>query len=380
MAIGLLGEIGLDVSPTKSKAIILEKGVLSEVSLCLLSGSVIEATKKREKVRYLGATMTDQLDFDQEKVIRQLTDQGDRLVHFAHLHADQKLNLPNQWLWPSIIYPLQTAPINTIPKTFLNTVDKIVKSAVREILQLPTDTPEAFMYAPRKYRGLGLMRAVWEAQLQHISICHALLRDGNPYVVNVRDLADEIKSSIAALNVPADRHPPRFNEYGVPVNPTRKIREELRVREFERWSQMPRASGVGHFRVNNQSNKWVYNRSGLTNSEWISSLKVTVNGAPVSSFHGRSKDGPACRAPGREAEKETLSHVLGSCRKGSLLRNARHNRVRTMVADAFREKNGLEVYEEVPCTATDDSLRRIDIIVIDRGKKQAWVVDPTVRY
>ena len=51
-----------------------------------------------------------------------------------------------------------------------------------------------------------------------------------------------------------------------------------------------------------------------------------------------------------------------------------------MIADAFRGKDGLEVYEEVPCIATNDSSRRIDIIVIDRGKKQAWILDPTIRY
>ena len=107
---------------------------------------------------------------------------------------------------------------------------------------------------------------------------------------------------------------------------------------------------------------------------------MTVSGAPVRSLHGRSKDGPAYRAPGCEAEKETLAHVLGFCPKGSLLRNTRHNRVRTMIAEAFREKDSYEVHEEVPCIATDDSSRRIDIIVIDRGKKQAWILDPTIRY
>ena len=380
MAISLFAEIGLEVSAAKSKAIVIENGVLSDIPLCLLTGEVINSTKKGEKVRYLGATVTDQLDFDQDKVIRQLKEQVDRLVHFAHLHADQKLNLLNQWLWPSIIYPLQTAPVNTIPKSFLQAVDKIIKSAVREILQLPTDTPEAFMYAPRKYRGLGVMRAIWESQLQHISICHALLRDGNRYVVKARNIEEEIQTSITALNVPKDKLPPRRNEYRIPLNPTRKIREELRLGEFRRWSEMQRAGGVSQYKDHTQSNQWVYNRSGLTNSEWISCLKMTVNGAPVRSLHGRSKDGPACRAPGCEAEKETLAHVLGFCPKGSLLRNARHNRVRTMIADAFRGKDGQEVHEEVPCIATDDSSRRIDIIVIDRGKKQAWILDPTIRY
>ncbi|GAU93514.1 hypothetical protein RvY_05444 [Ramazzottius varieornatus] len=143
---------------------------------------------------------------------------------------------------------------------------------------------------------------------------------------------------------------------------------------------MDRAAGVHQYRVHTHSNKWVYNRCGLTNAEWISCLKMTVNGAPVRSLHGRSKDGPACRAPGCEAERETLSHVLGSCHKGNLLRNARHNKIRTTIAEALRGKDGLKVYEEVPCIAEKYSSRRVDIIIIDRGKSQAWIVDPTVRY
>ena len=74
-----------------------------------------------------------------------------------------------------------------------------------------------------------------------------------------------------------------------------------------------------------------------------------------------------------EAEKETLAFVLGSCPKGSLQRNARRSQVRTKIADAFRRKAGHKVLEEVPCIGTDKTSRRIDIIIIDRGKKQAWI-------
>ena len=92
MAIDLFNEIVLEFSPAKSKAIVIENGVLFDIPLCLFSGAFISSFEKGEKVRYLGATVSDQLDFDQDKVIRQLREQVDRLVHFAHLHADQKLN------------------------------------------------------------------------------------------------------------------------------------------------------------------------------------------------------------------------------------------------------------------------------------------------
>ena len=46
----------------------------------------------------------------------------------------------------------------------------------------------------------------------------------------------------------------------------------------------------------------------------------------------------------------------------------------------FAEKTALRSMKEVPCIATNDSSRRIDIIVIDRGKKRRWILEPTIRY
>lgn len=52
----------------------------------------------------------------------------------------------------------------------------------------------------------------------------------------------------------------------------------------------------------------------------------------------RAKDGTGGRAPGSAAEVETLPHVLGSYPKGQLLRIARYNRVRTIIAEEVASK------------------------------------------
>ena len=78
-------------------------------------------------------------------------------------------------------------------------------------------------------------------------------------------------------------------------------------------------------------------------------------------------------------ESETLAHVLGSCPKGDLLRNTRHHKCRTMIADEFWQKEW-DMFEEVTCIRNEDSSRRIDIIAIDRKNKVAHILDPTVRY
>ncbi|KAJ4430110.1 hypothetical protein ANN_22320 [Periplaneta americana] len=78
-------------------------------------------------------------------------------------------------------------------------------------------------------------------------------------------------------------------------------------------------------------------------------------------------------------ETETIGHVLGFCRKSELLRNNRHNRVRTSTAEVLRHL-GWEVHEEVHYIPAADSKRRADIIAIDRVKDKAMVLDPAIRF
>ncbi|KAJ4448283.1 hypothetical protein ANN_10297 [Periplaneta americana] len=78
---------------------------------------------------------------------------------------------------------------------------------------------------------------------------------------------------------------------------------------------------------------------------------------------------------GRQRDKV---YTLGFCRKGELLRNNRHHRVRGAIACLLRNK-GWEVHEEVYCISEDDSHRRADIIAINKQQQKAIIIDPTIR-
>ncbi|KAJ4446588.1 hypothetical protein ANN_13285 [Periplaneta americana] len=65
--------------------------------------------------------------------------------------------------------------------------------------------------------------------------------------------------------------------------------------------------------------------------------------------------------------------------ESELLRNNRHHRVRTSIAEVLRHL-GWEVHEEVHCISAADSNRRADIIAIGRVKDKAMVSDPTIRF
>ncbi|KAJ4431029.1 hypothetical protein ANN_19622 [Periplaneta americana] len=77
-----------------------------------------------------------------------------------------------------------------------------------------------------------------------------------------------------------------------------------------------------------------------------------------------------CRHPGC-SETETLGLVLGFCKKGELLRNNRHHRARTAIANLLRNR-GWEVHEEIHCVSEDDSHSRVDIIAINRRTRKRW--------
>ncbi|KAJ4438682.1 hypothetical protein ANN_14629 [Periplaneta americana] len=82
-----------------------------------------------------------------------------------------------------------------------------------------------------------------------------------------------------------------------------------------------------------------------------------------------------CCHPG---ETETLGHVLGFCRKTELLRNNRHHKARTDIADVLKRR-GWEVLEEIHCVSSLNSNRRADIVAIHRTQSKGIVLDPTLR-
>ncbi|KAJ4429102.1 hypothetical protein ANN_26103 [Periplaneta americana] len=78
---------------------------------------------------------------------------------------------------------------------------------------------------------------------------------------------------------------------------------------------------------------------------------------------------------GCHREPEALAPVLGSCPHGEVLRNSRHHRIRSMIAEQFRSIN-LQVFEEVHGLADNGST---DMVVIPPNKNNGYIIDPTIR-
>jgi uncharacterized protein YaaW (UPF0174 family) len=370
MAINRFKEIGLEINFKKSHAICLEKGLISKIKL--VSGDEeIQSISKEEKIKYLGVILCDDIIFNSNDIMIKLTENLNQLSKSILLSADQKLNIVNQYISPTLIYPLQTAKLKEIPKKFLNEGDKIIRSCVREILQLPGDTPNSFLYSDKKYKGLGIIRLEWEAYIQQFNKC--ILLENSKVKLIPLSYEEEKNIILKTLNV-------NYSEFeGIHIHKIRghHLRKILKNKEFEIWESHPqKGKGVTLFKEVPIANSWVYRKNGLSASEWRDCLKMTCNVVSVRTVPGRGPNTNRCRHCN---EFETLAHVLGSCRHNDLLINKRHNDVRKIIADELR-KLELEVYEEVNCTSESGSTRRIDIIAIDRKNNKGWIVDPTVRF
>lgn len=120
---------------------------------------------------------------------------------------------------------------------------------MKELIGLPHDCPDGMLYSPKKYRGLSLMKASWEAYVQHINICNTLLRVDDCHLHNVRDLVSEKVSALSKLNITTID---AINWSG------RKIRKHLRNDAFQTWTNHTlRGKGVIVYNDLPKANSWV---------------------------------------------------------------------------------------------------------------------------
>ena len=355
-------EIGLEINPKKSTAIVIEKGRLIPGDIRLNDGSRIRCLAEDERIAYLGSTFMDELAFD-PSIMDQLTKNLNNLIEYPHLQRDQKLNIINQYILPKLIFPLQAAPIRKIPKQFLDNLDITIRQSAKAAIGLPIhNTPNCMIYSPRRYRGLGLICARKEVLLQHFAIAKRLSTVDDELFHQAFNCAEEMAQCKADL--------------GLEGETTKQLRDAFREHEFLKWTQMSYAGiGVKNFKIFPRANKFIYDKEGLSNAEWVAALKINCGYANLAGVPGTQAPNRQCRHCG---ETETISHVLGACEFGSTRRTVRHHRLKHGLATLLREA-GYYTLDEVACEDDKGSRRYIDILAFETTGDRALIVDPTIR-
>ena len=249
--------------------------------------------------------------------------------------------------------------------------DILIRSCIKEILQLPGDTPNSFLYSSKSVKGLEIFNCFWECYIQQFNKFCILQNTHCKFVSDDFEnkklqCLEKLKLDHEIINLTLQR-----KQY------SKIIRSALRQNEFSAWCGLKqKGKGVILYNEVKHANKWIYKRDGLSTSEWTDCIKMTCNVAAVRAVPGRSIHTSHCR---RCNEFESLAHVLGYCSYGELARIKRHNVIRSLIADSLRHV-GLEVHEEVVGLSSADSIRRIDIIAINRNKSIGYIIDPTIRF
>lgn len=207
-------EIGLNINPSKSSAIVIEHGKLRPYKFSLNYSDGFSSIEKDESIKYLGVNFSNILNFDHQTTMKKFSDKLEILTKTNLLNSDQKLNILNQYISPCLIYPFQSAPLRSLNCKFLTDINKIIRSSVKEIIQIPSDTPNGFLYSAKSVRGLQIFNCLWEAYLQQFnkftllidSKCKHLLHNHPKYENCRRECLDKLN-----LASEFEKNPPKKN-------------------------------------------------------------------------------------------------------------------------------------------------------------------------
>ena len=364
----LFEQIGLQVNSSKSVAINIQKGKLVAGTLELCEGEPIHCIGSETRIKYLGCSYNDELVFD-SRVVGKLTESMNSLIVSPLLKRDQKLNILNQYVLPMLTYPLQAAPLRKIPPEDITILDRSIRTTVKAIIGLPTSTATNMIYAPRKYRGLGVIQCKWEVYLQHFSIAKKLSTLPDELFHSVFDCENEMNECRMALATEGQT--------------AQQIRTALREKAFDEWAALDyQGIGVKHFKTYPKANRFMVDKSNLSGSEWVAAVKLNTNYANLNGVPGvneQSQDRRCRRCPSENQSREIPSHVLGFCRFGLNRRNNRHHNIKHWIARLLKEK-GFRCYDEVKCIDGQGSNRSVDILAFEPNTNKAFIIDPTIRY
>ena len=366
----LFGQIGLQVNPSKSNGIYVKAGKIIPGFLTLSGDMTIRCIDQDEKIKYLGCSFSNEMVFDRT-IVGTLTERLNNLLNSPLLNRDQKLNVINQYLLPMLTYPLQSAPLKMIPKEDMVLLDRTIRSTIKGIIGLPISSPNDMFYAPRKYRGLGVVKCEWEKLLQHFSIAQRLSTVPDALFQEIYDCQAEMAECKQLLEVEGQT--------------ARKLRLALREKAFEGWSSLDYYGvGVKHFKTHPPANKFICDKGTLSGSEWVASIKLNVNYANLVGVPGISQQSQAihCRrcVGGETQHREIPSHVLGFCSFGERRRDDRHNRIKHQVRGLLEQTKRFDCFDEVTCIDGEGRNKRIDILAFEKDTNKAYLIDPTIRY
>ena len=229
-----LGSIGLMTNAAKSTVLDIgyvrgERVVNSEV-VDIGGGEQLPALTSEESVLYLGVKFRCNLGFDIKEEVKEFGEKLEKIRQFDFLHADRKIKIIKQYVWPTMNYDLQMAPPGAHIITDLRSMDDVMKLFAFNCYRLPQNSPTGFLFAARCKGGLAMPRPTEEFGIQQVNAAVVLNNSTDVYVKEFRKPVQEINQVVSSME---SCIVPEARDYLKPRSLGLKLRAEYREKAFE---------------------------------------------------------------------------------------------------------------------------------------------------
>ncbi|KAJ7428232.1 hypothetical protein WISP_01485 [Willisornis vidua] len=358
-----------------------------------INGTPLNMIHPGSSEKYLGLQVDPWTGIKKPEIMAKLQFWLDR-ISSAPLKPLQKLNILRVYTIPRLIYIADHAEVKT---SLLESLDKTIRSTVKEWLHLPPCTCDAILYSSTKDGGLGLLRltalipSIQARRLHRLAqssdeVIKAILREEH-----IEDLYKKLwmkaggdKNKLPSIWEPRPKVDPLLedetNEWEISTfKPSYPRPCDWRKAEFQRWKTLgPQGVGIENFEGDNISNAWIERHRGIPHRKLITALQLRANVYPHREFLSRGQKG-SCNKTCRQckAEVESSSHIIGQCPSVQDARIKRHNYICQKLSTEAQKKKWV-VFQEPRLRDENNVLFKPDLILV--REDQAYVVDVTVRY
>lgn len=343
------GRFGLDVNLDKCR--ILQFRGLGKIKMVLprtepldIGGMLIPGIGRDEifsymgvEFRYFGLHREDLVGL-QTKILKS--------VLKAPLKPQQKL-----WAIRNITTNriLAKIPFYTCSNTMLRTLDIGLKRALRDILKLPADSPNAFFFAPLCAGGLGLLEYRLRGPLLRRNRLESFINNFSGMSDEILGWADDAVKDLCS----------KLGRHGISTGHDINLFYQRELYGGNDGKDLNFAGKVtGQHRWLLKSNRF------LSGRDFINLVKLRINALPsrVRMSRGRNTD-RSCQV-GCDSS-ETTYHMIQACPKTHELRIKRHNNLVGYIAKRNTSRDSNVIIE--PRIQTKVGLRKPDMVIIRDG-------------
>lgn len=348
---------GLEVNVAKSFALSIvpnkksKQWLMETSSVFTVEGAPLRQIGPDDKWKYLGVT------FVGHKASKEIALCDDlKKINKAALKPRQKMNLLKFHLIPKYQHQMVLACITIVG---LNTLDKAIRSHVREWLKLPHSVPNAYIHANLASGGLAIPCLTINIPMIRIARWNRFIRSDGIFKVIAETAYYTQMLEKATAQLQLVRNVVEGDE-----ELTKECVSRYWIKQLEECNDTRDLSIITHCR---EVNAFVYNdQISMTGQDYVHFHQIRTGCIPTKARCGRGLDtNDMCRRCGLASE--TNYHVLQVCERTKGMRTKRHDVLLNVLHAELGYLREEDSIHREPLLNTQLGVRKPDLVIV-RGR------------